>query len=83
MDDLNEQLDISNDISTAITSISPSLDESELSAELEKLEQEEFDKHMVDIPAATISLPDVPGDTLVKEKKKGILQNSLKIHPDF
>ncbi len=71
MDDLNEQLDISNDITTAISSLNPGLDDSELAKELQELEQEEFDQKMVDIPVAPkVTIPDQPEETLKEKKKK-------------
>jgi charged multivesicular body protein 4 len=85
MDELNEQLDISNELSSAITALNPGIDESELESELKKLEQEEFDKNMVKIPKpTTVPLPDVPEHDLVKDKPKG--ENPcypLEFSPDF
>lgn len=61
MDDIAEQQDVANEISEAIsnpTAFGHDVDEDELLAELEELEQEELDKQLLDTPSA--KLPDVP-----------------------
>lgn len=73
MDDIAEQQDIANEISNAISNpvaFGQDVDEDELEAELEALEQEELDKKMVDIPAKPTEdvLPSVPTGVPSKAK---------------
>ncbi|XP_071784656.1 charged multivesicular body protein 4b-like [Asterias amurensis] len=64
MSDLQEQLEVANEISDAIsnsTGFGQDLDEDELFRELEELEQEELDEQLLDVgPSVTSQLPDVP-----------------------
>lgn len=71
MDEIAEQQSVSDEISKAISSslgIGGDIDEDELEAELESLEQEELDKDLLNIKPTTIRLPDVPSIE-IKEKK--------------
>lgn len=69
MDDIAEQQEVANEIAEAISHPvgypGQEMDEDELMAELEELEQEELDKQLLDVgptPAAgaSVKLPDVP-----------------------
>ncbi|XP_055343759.1 charged multivesicular body protein 4b-like [Paramacrobiotus metropolitanus] len=64
MDEVAEQQEIANEISEAIShpvGFGNDVDEAELEAELEELEQEELDKQLLDVtPATKDSLPAVP-----------------------
>lgn len=81
MDDIAEQNDMANEISTAISSavgFGQDVDDEELEKELEELEQEELDKELLGVQPETDQLPDVPSTDLPskakeKEKKKGEL----------
>merc|ERR1712142_1413510 len=56
MDDIQEQQDIANEISDAISNpvgMAADFDEDDLLAELDELEQEELDKHLLEIPGDT------------------------------
>lgn len=76
MDDIAEQNDMANEISTAISSavgFGQDVDEDELEKELEELEQEELDKELLGVQPETDQLPDVPSTDLpakAKDKKK-------------
>uniref|UniRef100_A0A914XFI1 Charged multivesicular body protein 4b n=1 Tax=Plectus sambesii TaxID=2011161 RepID=A0A914XFI1_9BILA len=76
MDDIAEQQEVANEIAEAIsnpTGFGQDVDEDELLAELEQLEQEELDEKLLDvgpIPAATAKLPDVPSALPEKAKSK-------------
>jgi charged multivesicular body protein 4 len=63
-DDIAEQQELANEISNVISSpigLDAQLDEDELLAELEELEQQQLDDQFLNIPAAqTDSLPSVP-----------------------
>lgn len=62
MDDISEQQEISKEITDAISNpigMDMNIDEDELLAELEELEQEDLDKELLDLPS-TGPLPDVP-----------------------
>ncbi|XP_029447429.1 charged multivesicular body protein 4c [Rhinatrema bivittatum] len=62
MQDINEQQDVAQEISNAISQpagFGEEFDEDELMAELEELEQEELNKHM-----ANVRLPSVPATSL-------------------
>ncbi|XP_071824488.1 charged multivesicular body protein 4b-like [Apostichopus japonicus] len=70
MADIQEQMEKANEISQAIsepTGYGLDLDEDDLLAELEELEQEEFDEKMLDVEVP--ELPEAPSEPL-KEKKK-------------
>jgi len=64
MDDIHDQQEVAKEISEAISNpigFGNDLDEDELMAELEELEQEELDKQLLDVaPAHAAKLPDVP-----------------------
>ncbi|XP_041455686.1 charged multivesicular body protein 4b-like [Lytechinus variegatus] len=71
MADVHEQMDIANEITDAISNPigfgADDIDEDELNAELEELEQEDFDEKMLDVE---IELPQVPSASLPATKKK-------------
>jgi len=63
MDDIAEQQDVAKEISDAISNpvaFGQDVDEDDLLAELEELEQEELDERLLDTGAATETLPEVP-----------------------
>ncbi|KAI8321479.1 hypothetical protein GQ54DRAFT_297968 [Martensiomyces pterosporus] len=63
MDDIREQMDLANEVSDAISQpqiFGAELDEDELNAELEELEQEELDKQLLNAERAPVSLPKAP-----------------------
>ncbi|KAJ1798847.1 ESCRT-III subunit protein snf7 [Coemansia sp. RSA 2399] len=63
MDDIREQMDLANEISDAISQpqlFGAELDDDELNAELEELEQEELDKKLLDAEHAPVVLPNAP-----------------------
>ena len=64
MDEIRDQMDLANEISDAISQpvgFGLDLDEDELSAELDALEQEELDAKLLDAePVPQIQLPNVP-----------------------
>lgn len=70
MDDISEQTELANEISEAISSsvgFGQDIDEDELNAELEELEQEDLDEQMLQINAAAepaLPLPSVPNTEL-------------------
>jgi len=70
MDDIQEQQDIANEISEAISNpvgFGADVDEDELLAELDELEQEELDLNLIQIPTGVtddVGLPSVPADSL-------------------
>ncbi|KAJ1720522.1 ESCRT-III subunit protein snf7 [Coemansia erecta] len=64
MDEIREQMDLANGISEAISQpqlFGAEMDEDELAAELEGLEQEELDKQLLNAERAPVALPRVPG----------------------
>ncbi|CAH1270016.1 CHMP4B [Branchiostoma lanceolatum] len=64
MADIQEQQDLAQEISDAISKpvgFGEDIDEDDLLAELEELEQEELDEKLLDINAPTEELPSVPG----------------------
>ncbi|KAI8504346.1 PREDICTED: charged multivesicular body protein 4c-like isoform X1 [Branchiostoma belcheri] len=64
MADIQEQQDIAQEISDAISKpvgFGEDVDEDDLLAELEELEQEDLDEKLLDINAPTEELPSVPG----------------------
>jgi len=67
MDDIAEQQDLASEISNAISSpmgMGNDVDEDDLLAELEGMEQEDMDRQLLDIPGAAVSnLPSVPTAT--------------------
>jgi len=70
MDDIQEQHDIGNEIQDAISNpvgFGQEVDEDELLAELDELEQEQLDEAMLNIPTKVtddVSFPSVPADSL-------------------
>lgn len=67
MDDIAEQQELANEISTAISTpvgLGMDLDEDELLAELEELEQEELDQNLLTIDTSVDTLPSVPSTSL-------------------
>jgi len=63
MDDITEQQEIANEISSAISApmgFGQDIDEDDLLAELEGMEQEDISSQMLDIPSAALDLPSVP-----------------------
>ncbi|KAJ1957174.1 ESCRT-III subunit protein snf7 [Linderina pennispora] len=63
MDDIRDQMDLANEVSEAISQpqfFGAELDEDELNAELEELEQEELDKKLLNAERAPVSLPKIP-----------------------
>lgn len=66
-DEITEQQDIAREISEAISNpigmMGDEMDDDELMAELEELEQENLDKELLDVPT-TGPLPDVPASEL-------------------
>ncbi|CAI4229237.1 unnamed protein product [Auanema sp. JU1783] len=73
MEDIAEQQDVANEIAEAISSapgFDRGIDEDELMAELEALEQEELDKQLLDInQPPVVSLPEVPSSDLPSTSK--------------
>lgn len=72
MDDISEQTELANEISDAISTsvgFGNDIDEDELEAELEELEQEELDENMLSISTPAPELPSVP-DTELPERTK-------------
>lgn len=67
MDDIAEQQELANEISTAIsnpTGFGQDVDDDELLAELEELEQEELDENLLNIEGSMDPLPSVPSTSL-------------------
>ncbi|GMR36929.1 hypothetical protein PMAYCL1PPCAC_07124 [Pristionchus mayeri] len=67
MEDIAEQQEVANEIAEAISNpigFSSQVDDEDLLAELEALEQEELDKQLLDVKPTPVSLPDVPSREL-------------------
>ncbi|XP_061745151.1 charged multivesicular body protein 4b-like isoform X1 [Nerophis ophidion] len=67
MQDINEQQELAQEISDAISKpvcFGEEYDEDELLAELDELEQEELDKNLLDIGPENVPLPNVPSTSL-------------------
>jgi len=63
MDDIQEQQELANEISEAISNpigFNQDVDEDDLLAELEGMEQEDMDEQLLNIPSAALNLPSVP-----------------------
>eukprot|EP01106_Pelomyxa_sp_JSP_P012725 TRINITY_DN3601_c0_g1_i1.p1 TRINITY_DN3601_c0_g1~~TRINITY_DN3601_c0_g1_i1.p1 ORF type:complete len:135 (+),score=46.40 TRINITY_DN3601_c0_g1_i1:73-477(+) len=61
MDEIREQMDVANEISTAIGQpLGDVIDETELEGELAELEQENIDEQLLKVDASPIKLPAVP-----------------------
>ncbi|GFR69850.1 charged multivesicular body protein 4b [Elysia marginata] len=72
MDDVAEQQEVANEISEAISNpvgFGQDVDEDDLLAELEELEQEELDRQMLEVGAETADLPSVPTDELAESSR--------------
>ena len=68
MDDIREQMDLANEISTAISNplgFDTGIDEGELEEELERLEQAEFDAALLDVKAPAQATATATGKTAV------------------
>lgn len=66
MDDISEQQEVADEITGALSTgigHGEEIDEDDLLAELEELEQEEFDENILEIPT-TDALPEVPNNPL-------------------
>jgi len=76
MDDIQEQQELADEISNAISQQMgyQDIDEEDLEAELEALEQEDLDEQLLDVgPAPVDNLPSVPSDVpKAKEKPKEV-----------
>lgn len=79
MDDISEQQDVANEIAEAISNPvnypGQDIDEDDLLAELEELEQEELDQKLLDVgpaPAPSAHLPDAPTHELPAVSKKKV-----------
>lgn len=73
MDDIADQQELANEISTAIsnpTGFGMDVDEDELLAELEELEQEELDQNLLNIEGTMDTLPSVPSTSLPSQPAK-------------
>lgn len=74
MDDIAEQQQVADEISQAISNpigFGQDIDEDDLMAELENLEQEELDEKMLTVgPTPAAKLPEVPADSLVPDQLK-------------
>ncbi|KAJ2751797.1 ESCRT-III subunit protein snf7 [Coemansia pectinata] len=67
MEDIREQMDLANEVSDAISQpqlFGAEMDEDELEAELEELEQEELDKQLLNSGRVPVSLPKLPPQTV-------------------
>ncbi|KAJ2829918.1 ESCRT-III subunit protein snf7 [Coemansia sp. 'formosensis'] len=63
MEDIRDQMDLANEVSDAISQpqlFGPEMDEDELLAELDELEQEELDKQLLNSGRVPVSLPKLP-----------------------
>ncbi|XP_065828126.1 charged multivesicular body protein 4b-like [Oscarella lobularis] len=63
MDDISEQNELAQEISEALTQgvgAAQDIDEDDLMAELEELEQEQIDEQMLNIQSSDLELPEVP-----------------------
>ncbi|KAL1922379.1 uncharacterized protein VTP21DRAFT_9918 [Calcarisporiella thermophila] len=63
MDQIRDQMDVAEEISSAITqplASGAALDDAELEAELEELEQQELDEQMLSTPSPALHVPKVP-----------------------
>lgn len=67
MDDIAEQQEVAEEIGNALSGpvgYGADVDEDELMAELEEMEQEELDKELLDVGPTSSKLPDVPTSSL-------------------
>ncbi|KAJ2511199.1 ESCRT-III subunit protein snf7 [Coemansia sp. RSA 1939] len=73
MDEIREQMDLANEISDAISQpqlFGAELDEDELNAELEELEQEVLDKKLLDAEHAPMVLPNAPATSVGQQGQR-------------
>lgn len=80
MDDIQEQTEISKEISEAICGVglNQDLDEDELNAELEAIEQEVLDDELVGMERPSMELPNVPSGDLPTKRKSVQDENDLE-----
>lgn len=73
MDDISEQQEVAREIGEALSGpvgYGADVDDDELMAELEELEQEELDRELLDVGATSSKLPDVPASSLPAVPRK-------------
>ena len=75
MDDIQEQNELATEISDALSSpfgLNQDIDEDDLLAELEEMEQAELDEQLLDVEPTSTELPELPEvpSGPIKEKKK-------------
>ncbi|KAJ1911030.1 ESCRT-III subunit protein snf7 [Mycoemilia scoparia] len=78
MEDIEEQMDLANEISEAISQpqfANGAMDEDELAAELEEMEQQALDKQLLGAGKAPISLPAAGTATTVAKGKQPAVAN--------
>ena len=80
MDDIQEQKEISEEISEAICGVGSNqdFDEDELNAELEAIEQEVLDDELVGMERPAVELPNVPSGELPTKKKSAQDESELQ-----
>ena len=79
MDDIQEQTEISKEISDTICGFgSQDFDEDELNAELEEIEQEGLNEELIGMERPAMGLPDVPSGALESKKKLAQDEDELK-----
>lgn len=80
MDDIQEQTEISKEISEAICGVGSNqdFDEDELNAELEAIEEEVLDDELVGMERPTVELPNVPLGELPTKKKSAQDESELQ-----
>lgn len=80
MDDIQEQTDISKEISEAICGVGSNhdFDEDELRAELEEIEREGLDDEFIGMERPAVGLPNVPSGAPAAKKKAVQDENDLK-----
>ena len=79
MDDIQEQTEISKEISDTICGFgSQDFDEDELNAELEEIEQEGLNEELIGMERPAMGLPDVPSGALESKKKVAQDEDELK-----
>ena len=85
MDDISEEMQNANEISDALSGMGAAfgddMDEDELNAELEELEQEDLDEQLLNIGSGVEDLPNVPSTQLpqipTKTKKQVVMDDDL------
>ena len=80
MDDIQEQTEISKEISEAICGVGSNqdIDDDQLNAELEAIEQEVLDDELVGMERPAVDLPSVPSGDLPTKKKPVQDENDLE-----